>query len=296
MITAGFALIGAVVAVLLWRALEPAFQTSPVVSRTNYRDHELPVASGVVVVLAAVLVGTGYTLVERWHGRSVDEVLRPATLGGAVTIALGFGFIGLLDDLIGGASTKGFRGHLGALRHGQATTGLIKLVFGVVLGMLLVGSDSGDAVRSGVLIAGTANLANLFDRAPGRVIKVSMLAAVVVAVLGAPDWQLSGPMLIVGAGAGMLLPDLRERCMLGDTGANVLGAAVGWGLVLAVREPGEWIALVVVVALNLASEFVSFTRVIDAVRPLRWFDRWGTLPARRAHGQTIRATSEEPTI
>jgi UDP-N-acetylmuramyl pentapeptide phosphotransferase/UDP-N-acetylglucosamine-1-phosphate transferase len=296
MITAGFAALGVVVAALLWRALEPAMRSSPVVSRTNNRGHELPVASGVVVVLTAMLVGAGFSVVERWHGLSPDEVLRPATLVGAVTLAIGFGFIGLVDDLIGGAATKGFRGHLGALRRRQATTGLVKLVFGVVLGTLMVGHDSGDAVRSGVLIAATANLANLFDRAPGRVIKVSMVGAVIVALLGAPDWQLSGPMLIVGAGVGMLLPDLRERCMLGDTGANVLGAAVGWGLVLAVREPGEWIALAVVVALNLASEFVSFTRVIDAVAPLRWFDRWGTLPARRAHDATIRAASGEPTI
>jgi UDP-N-acetylmuramyl pentapeptide phosphotransferase/UDP-N-acetylglucosamine-1-phosphate transferase len=69
--------------------------------------------------------------------------------------------------------------------------------------------------------------------------------------------------------------------MLGDTGANVLGAAVGWGLVVAVGSAGEWAALVVVVLLNLVSERVSFTRVIDAVAPLRWFDRLGALPERR---------------
>jgi UDP-GlcNAc:undecaprenyl-phosphate/decaprenyl-phosphate GlcNAc-1-phosphate transferase len=296
MIAAGFAVIGAVVAMLLWHALEPTLRTSPVTGRSNYRGHELPVAAGLVIVLTAVLGGAGYSLVERWHSRSVDELLRPATLASAVTLALGFGFIGMLDDLIGGAETKGFRGHLGALRRRQATTGLIKLVFGVVLGTLMVGYDSGDAVRSGVLIAATANLANLFDRAPGRVIKVSMLGAVIVALLGAPDWQLTGPMLIVGAGVGLLLPDLRERCMLGDTGANVLGAAVGWGLVLAVREPGEWVALVVVVALNLASEFVSFTDVIQRVRPLRWLDLLGSRAERRAHSRTIRAASDEPTI
>jgi len=296
MIALGFAVIGFVVSALLWGALEPSLRASPVVMRTNYRGHELIVASGLVVVLTTMLVGAGYSVVERWHGRSTEELLRPATLGAAVTLAAGFGFIGLLDDLLGATATKGFRGHLGALRRRQTTTGLIKLVFGVVLGTLMVGYDSGDAVRGGVLIAATANLANLFDRAPGRVIKMSMLGAVIVALLGAPDWQLSGPMLIVGGGVGLLLPDLRERCMLGDTGANVLGAAVGWGLVLAVREPGEWVALAVVVALNLASEFVSFSRVIDRVAPLRWLDRLGTLPERRAHQSTIRAESGGPAI
>jgi UDP-N-acetylmuramyl pentapeptide phosphotransferase/UDP-N-acetylglucosamine-1-phosphate transferase len=69
--------------------------------------------------------------------------------------------------------------------------------------------------------------------------------------------------------------------MLGDTGANVLGAAVGWAFVVALGATGEWVALVVMVLLNLASERVSFSRVIDAVAPLRWFDRLGSLPDRR---------------
>ena len=36
--------------------------------------------------------------------------------------------------------------------------------------------------------------------------------------------------------------------------------------------------LVALIALNLASEFVSFSRVIEAVPPLRWFDRLGRRP------------------
>jgi len=89
-------------------------------------------------------------------------------------------------------------------------------------------------------------------------------------------------MLVLGAGAGMLVPDLREECMLGDTGANVLGAALGFGLALSLNRTGEWIAVAVLLAMNLASEKVSFTKVIDATPPLRWIDRLGSLPERRA--------------
>lgn len=270
---------GAVTSALLWRLLRRELTASAVLRRENYRGHELPVAGGIVLVLAAVVVAAATLAWERYGGISADEATRGLVLlGGSV---LGFGFIGLVDDLVGSASTKGVRGHVGALRHGELTTGLVKLVWGLLLGFIAVPGSLGDAVRGGVLIAATANLGNLFDRAPGRVIKMSMVGAVVLVATGLSGWVLYGPLVIVGAGVGLLVADLREEVMLGDTGANVLGAAIGHGLVLSLAATGEWIALVVVVGLNLLSERVSFSRVIDRMAPLRWLDRLGTVPERR---------------
>jgi hypothetical protein len=97
----------------------------------------------------------------------------------------------------------------------------------------------------------------------------------VLAVATGVGAELAGPALVVGAGLGLLVPDLRERCMLGDAGANPLGAAVGVGVVLACSPGVRLAALVVVAALNLASELVSFTKVIDRTPPLRYLDRLG---------------------
>ncbi len=274
---------GALASALIWRGLEPEWRAAPVLQRLNYRGHELPVASGVVIVLAVLVVAVGYLVVAALDGLSPGEGERLAALTAGGT--LGFALIGLLDDLVGTTATKGFRGHLGAVRRRQVTTGLVKLVWGVLFGLLAaVGPSGGDRValvRGGLLVAASANLGNLFDRAPGRVIKVGLLGAALIAALGAPAWQLAGPLLVLGAGAGLLVADLRERCMIGDTGSNVLGAALGFGLLVATGPTGQWVALAVVVALNLASEVVSFSRVIDAAAPLRWFDRLGTLPERR---------------
>ncbi|MEI2654630.1 MAG: hypothetical protein V9G12_21215 [Microthrixaceae bacterium] len=64
--------------------------------------------------------------------------------------------------------------------------------------------------------------------------------------------------------------------MLGDAGSNVIGAVLGFGAVVATTPTQRWIVLVVLLALNVSSEFVSFSRIIDAVGPLRALDRLGS--------------------
>jgi hypothetical protein len=65
--------------------------------------------------------------------------------------------------------------------------------------------------------------------------------------------------------------------MLGDAGANGLGALLGLALLRRAPERRE-AALGVLAALTAASEVVSYSRVIDAVPPLRWVDRLGRRP------------------
>jgi UDP-N-acetylmuramyl pentapeptide phosphotransferase/UDP-N-acetylglucosamine-1-phosphate transferase len=104
---------------------------------------------------------------------------------------------------------------------------------------------------------------------------VGMLAFVALVAGTGGDRELVGVAATVGAAVGLLVPDLREDLMLGDTGANALGAALGVGIVLTCSPLTRLLTLAVVAALNVLSELVSFTRVIEAVPPLRAFDRLG---------------------
>ncbi|HEV2088973.1 MAG TPA: hypothetical protein VGR21_11745, partial [Cryptosporangiaceae bacterium] len=86
---------------------------------------------------------------------------------------------------------------------------------------------------------------------------------------------------VLGASAGALADDLGERTMLGDCGANALGALLGLGIA---AHTGRWGRAAVfggLVALTLASERVSFTAVIERTPGLRDLDQFGRRPLLR---------------
>ncbi len=260
-------------------------------------------------VVAAVVAGAGaaagYRLLtrsvrsDRWSrvnhaGEPVTLLEGPAYVVGAaagavaggapgVVAAVGSGAFGALDDLAGDGSSKGLRGHLGAAARGEVTTGAVKVLGLGLTGLLAAAlADRGRADRSpvdtlvgGAVVAGSANLANLLDLRPGRALKATVLAA-------APLWAGPGGApagAAAGAALGVLAPDLVGRAMLGDTGANAAGALVGTALVERSGRGGRVAALAVLTVLTLASERVSFTRVIESTPGLRELDAWGR-PAR----------------
>ena len=143
-----------------------------------------------------------------------------------------------------------------------------------------------------MLIALAANLGNLLDRAPGRTIKFGLVAYVPIAIVigTAPIGIAIAP--VIGASVGLLGDDLRERLMLGDTGANVIGAVLGLAVVLGSRDSIRLVVMLVLLGLNVAAELVSFSRVIDAVPPLRAFDQLGRRRSRTRSGRAVGADIE----
>jgi UDP-N-acetylmuramyl pentapeptide phosphotransferase/UDP-N-acetylglucosamine-1-phosphate transferase len=268
MSTAIAGIVAAVLAFGLWRPLRPCFAV-PALQRENYRGHPLPTATGVVAVFAAAAV-----IAVRLAAQT--DAVDAATL----VVLAGFGFLGLFDDLAGQGHARGFRGHLRALGRGEITSGSIKLAGGVVMALaasaLVTDGSIGRLALGAVTVALAANAANLLDRAPGRTIKVAVLAFVAVIAATRHDAGLAGPAAGVGAGLGLLPVDLAEDGMLGDTGANPLGAVIGLAVVANTGAVATAIVAGALGALNLAAEWVSFTSVIDRTGWLRRFDRWGT--------------------
>lgn len=246
------AAIGAAVArVALWQLVTRPPGGVARWQRTNHRGAPVSLLSGPALAVAAA-----------------GSASLPRTA--AAVAGLGAALIGGYDDAVGARDgAKGFAGHVGAMRKGTLTAGGAKLV-----GISLVGAGSAlalrprraaDVVLNGAVIAGSANLVNLLDLRPGRALKVGLLAG---AALSQPG--------IAGSCAALLPSDLGERTMLGDAGANALGAVLGAAVVS--RAPSRRIRVAVLtglVALTAASERISFSHVIDTSPPLRWLDQLG---------------------
>jgi UDP-N-acetylmuramyl pentapeptide phosphotransferase/UDP-N-acetylglucosamine-1-phosphate transferase len=246
-------------------------------ARENYRGRLVPTAAGLAVAVAGLGVESVRAIISATANEST--LVAPARQG-ALLVAVGLAFVGFLDDLVGDSDRRGFRGHARALLTGQLTTGGLKLFGGAAVAVVAVAisrPDPGVAqlLVDAALIALAANLANLLDRAPGRAIKVGLVAFLVLAAVFRVAPELVGPAVLVGAALALLRDDLHERLMLGDTGANLLGGVLGLATVLTATPTARLATLVCLAALNVLSEWVSFSRVIDAVPPLRILDRAG---------------------
>jgi UDP-GlcNAc:undecaprenyl-phosphate GlcNAc-1-phosphate transferase len=261
-------------------------------SRTNHRGEPVTLLEGPAVAAGAIAGAlTQATLGPMRSGPMRSGPMRSGTARSGAAMALagaGAAAFGGYDDLAGSGDRRGFRGHLGALRHGEVTTGAIKLGGIGVTGLAsaaMAGGSPADVVINAGLVAGGANLLNLFDLRPGRAIKVAVASGALIAAGGSLSGRRAGvavPRLRAGltplpplAAALTLLPeDLAERAMLGDCGANALGAVLG-AAAADLPRPARIALLAGITALTAASEKVSFTKVIERTSVLRWLDMLG---------------------
>lgn len=245
--------------------------------RENFRGARLPFPGGIAVVAAGVLaLGVSAALakladVDVWEG------------GGEIVVpyALGVALLGLIDDLLGGSS-RGWRGHGRAVLGGGFSTGALKAVGSLALALYAVPAwrGEGEYLLGVALVVLTTNLFNLLDLRPGRSVKAFVLLGAGLALFAwrgpLPDVV---PLWIVGPFAAPALVvgffDLRERTMLGDTGANLIGGLAGLWMVLALGATGQLIALAIVLAITAYGEFRSISAFVERTPLLRQIDSIG---------------------
>lgn len=296
--------LGCVVPWAFIRMLVPTLESSAKAVAVNYLGR--PVFYGLGIVW---LVWAGCAIVGGVAFASLAPETPLVMLTIAGPLALVAFALGAVDDAYGSSADRGFGGHLRAMFRGRLTTGGLKLV-GMAAASLVVAAIMSSAAAAGqapgtlsqplqrlvvaflaaASIALTSNLVNLLDLRPGRAIK----GYGVLAVLG----SVSTGMLLVGASAGldiqerllstaalaifMLGPaiavwpyDVSARGMLGDAGANPMGAVAGLLIVAGLPWWGVVAYFVVVLSLNLASERVSFSAVIERNALLKRLDMLG---------------------
>jgi len=285
------------------RMLGPSLMESR--TTTNYRGREVFLGLGVVWLLwaaAAILAGLLSFI--------PDAVTAPALLlvlaGPLALVAFA---LGLFDDAYGSSAARGFKGHLSAMAHGRLTTGGMKLL-GISLASYIAAAividARGDSMQlalepllwalpAGAGIALTSNFINLADLRPGRALKAYSFLAVcgVISSSVGLAWMRAGSgsrlestlytaaILAIFAFGPVLAVwryDLGELGMLGDAGANPAGAVAGLLIVAGLPAWGTIVYFALMLALNLASERVSFSKVIEGNAFLSRLDALGRPP------------------
>lgn len=241
--------------------------------RENYAGRLIPTAFGLAYVLAADAYYSFRALLPTPYYQKLPLIY--------LLVAIGFGALGLADDLAGDRSAGGFLGHFRKLiRERRLTTGAIKAVGGgivaLIAGWLLAGPSVYNTIVAALLIALTANSANLLDLRPGRCLAAFFAGAIaVIATLAAHHILRAGELFYFALIAAVLLYplDARGKVMLGDTGANSLGATLG--LTMALFFSPIWrIAVIALLALfHMWAEKRSLTKLIEETPALRRIDR-----------------------
>jgi hypothetical protein len=289
------ALLAAAIACLLagpmLRAMVAAGQV-----RENYRGRPLAFPFGVLVPVAALLALVSLALAERL---GAGTLLHRETLLAAV-YCLGVAALGQVDDALGGSRPgaspagpsartaagarvlreppRGLRGHAAAVMHGELSTGAIKACGTAGLALLvargLPGTRAPWLLSAAVLVLAT-HVFNLLDMRPGRSGKALVLVLAGVAIGGGALWPVWAVGLFAAPALVACVFDLRERALLGDTGASLLGAVAGLVIVLSLGGAAQLVALALLLIASIYGELRSISALVERTPLLRELDSLG---------------------
>lgn len=188
-------------------------------------------------------------------------------------------FVGWLDDTLGEKSVKGFAGHWARLKQDQVmTTGLLKAGSTSMMSLWLVlelDHHFTVTILQCLFIILMTNTINLMDLRPGRALKVFFIFSLPLFFFPTM-FDFSHYMIPIWISAAFIFyKDLRSMIMLGDTGSNFLGFALGFLIVLIAPLWFQILMLFFCVVIHLIAAKSSLSKWIDRYKFLYTIDRWG---------------------
>ncbi|MFZ5652275.1 MAG: hypothetical protein ACOY4I_15695 [Bacillota bacterium] len=241
--------------------------------KPNYRGERIPLGLGTVFLLGAVVSLTAFFIIL------TDDLRQKSSLF-LLTLSI-YTCLGIIDDIWGDGSCRGFSGHLKSLLQGRLTTGCLKALAGgmAALYISLSGFPSYRpwllAPLDALLIALSVNAINLLDLRPGRAGKSFLILAALIFMAFPQRGEMAFASLISGILLAYLPMDLKARAMMGDSGANALGAVLGITAVWIFDLELKFLYLTALVLLHMLAEKKSLTSLIASSSALDYLDRLG---------------------
>ncbi|MEW9669639.1 hypothetical protein [Ammoniphilus sp. 3BR4] len=244
--------------------------------RLNYQGTLIPVAVGWLIPFSQWFV---------WPG-SLDETLRSYWMWQTIVI-WGIAYAGWKDDQYGGTEAKGLKGHFRLwLKEGRFTTALWKVVTASVLALIVSAASSGsltEFILHFLLLMLMTNLINLLDLRPGRALKGFFFMFILLLLLTSFQLPVALWLPTVVAGIFLFRDDLKAQSMLGDTGSNSLGMALGCWIVFFAPVPVKWSFLLGAILIHVYAEKHSLTVLIRNTPILHWLDMLGRAEYKKLH-------------
>lgn len=238
--------------------------------RLNYKNNRVTFAAGIAFI--PVLLLMSIICMYLYPGLYITYMSYLLSI-------LAMGFAGAIDDLLGEKNIKGLLKHIKSLLKGHLTTGFLKAFIGGLVSISISINISNSVID---LLLNTFNIAlftnglNLMDLRPGRCTKVFLIIGAVIMLSNINYISSFLPLVVALTAVSVyLVYDLKELCMLGDTGSNILGITLGYFSSLTSTTLTKVFIFIALLVINIAAERVSITSLISKNKFLNYLDNLG---------------------
>ena len=253
-----------------WHVIIFRFSPKLRLVKLNYNNKPIMASYGIV---AFVYIAAGISTLTTLKYANLHYAKLYIAVMGAMWV------LGIIDDLFGSREVGGFKGHFKKLIfERKLTTGAVKAIggglVGLIAGWIISGGDVIKWLPAALIIPLSANILNLFDLRPGRAVAVFFFGLGVTYI-----WTLGSIIepCIIGCIAVVAIEfavlDSRARAMMGDSGSNALGAALGLTIALNTNYIFQLAAIAALVGIHVYSEKHSMSELIEKNRVLSSIDR-----------------------
>ena len=235
----------------------------------NYQGKAIPLGYGLLFTINSILILILGTIIGIYDFNLSNKL---------IILILTMSLIGIIDDALGQKKFQGFKGHLKALfLEYKLTTGFLKMTFSFVIVFYLFfywEKSFIAALISTLIVLLGANFINLLDVRPGRALKgFILLMFLVIFYLKEKILLLGIPSLVMALFS--LSIDLKQKGMMGDIGANILGGVLMLLFTINISFSLQIVALISLIIINIYSEFYSLTELIANNKLLKFIDKLG---------------------
>lgn len=251
------------------------------IEKQNYEGIKIPNATGVLISISLLITSSIIIITPDVFGdlRNFKDPLMHIFI-----LTFTASFAGFVDDIFSKDEIRGFKSHLRELFEGRITTGILKAILGLAVALIIASFTQGsvvDIVSAMFVIGLSMNAFNLLDIRPGRVLKAYIFIMVILIltpvtlnmVIFPTYWHLIGA--VISPAVILLRDDLSKRSMIGDTGANVLGAIVGYAVISTFTGNIRIVILILLIVFNFVADRWSITKMIENQPILNKLDRLG---------------------